>query len=306
MHALVITGSLALLVGVPYLLVFLYDLSRGEATLIAGAVSVLPAVIGAALLYSGLRAVRTAEQGLAEWRRVSGQIVSVERRAKSSSWELRVRWTEPVTGRARELTGIGVDVHPRYLIPDGKIPVAVNPDDPDRSQVDASKLLSVPDSKLPPFPPGAWLRAYATGAAISMRSSETWIFVLLALWPLAFLGFGVREIALDVARSETVPMSAYISPVVGVAGLALLLWLCRPKATILGNHLQANGVRSEARILGFQTTKDGHRQVVLEWPGGRARLEYLDHTPAQPTLPVWRDPRDPRVYWVDTRETAKP
>lgn len=303
---LVIAGSLVLLVGVPYLLVFLYDWSRGDASLIAGVASVPPAVVGAALLFAGLRAVRTAEQGLAQWRRVSGQIVSVERRPKSSSWELQVRWTQPVTGQTRELSSDLVDVHPQYLLPDGKVPVAVNPDDPDQSVVDASMLESVPDSEMPPLTRGQWLRAYAAGAAASLRHGKGFLAVFMMLLPMAFVVLGGREIIVELAKSGAVPIGGVIGTGVGLAGVALVLWLSVPRERMTGQYLLAHGVRTEAKVLGVQPGRHDTRKIVLEWPLGRARVESIDYDPVQTTFPVWRDPANSRVYWVDTRAPAKP
>lgn len=295
-----VAGGLILLLGLPYLAVFVYDWFGDSAHPAAGVISGLLVAFGGYLFHAGIRSVRKSRQGLAEWSRVQGAIVDVRRMIKSNTWVMWVRWKDPASGSVHERRSEPFEVHPRYALPDMTVPVALEPGRPDRGLIDISALRGVPEPELPSFSFGEWVRAYlASIRGLFNRPIKAVVLALVLIFPVGFIYAGVSDLLWELTNAEPSLGTPILGLAAGLAMLGCLLWFVAPRKALMSEYLKKNGVRTEAKIVGLDPARHDTWAVVLQWPSGGHRVEILEQQPQQASLVVWRSPGNPRMWSVE-------
>jgi hypothetical protein len=297
MH-LIITGSLILLLGLPYLAVFLHDWHAGTADPIAGIVIGLLNLGGAFLLYSGIQSQRLAEQGLATWPRVQAQIIDVQYRVKPAAWVMEVKWKDPKTGETHSELSETFDVHPKYARPDMTIPVALNPERPGYGVIDLAPLKTVGKSESPGFSVGEWLLAYLD-IARKPDAGGVVLAIVLLFFPGAFIVLGAMSVLQQLAEPRPAVVAPVIALIVGLALLAGLLWLFAPREALIASYLKEHGSRTDVKVLGIEHVRDDRWSVVLQWPGGGYHVESMWKDPKDIAFALWRDRKNPRIWALE-------
>lgn len=298
MHFMTTAGGLVLLLGVPYFAVFLYQQLWGPGgQMWGGVIGGVMTAFGVFLIYAGVQSERKAQEALAKWPRVQGQIISVQERARSQGWVMTVRWKDPGSRAEYTVSSESFPVHPRYALPDMTIPVALKPGRPEHGLIDLSKLHGVPTPPAPSFSVGEWIGGYLE--ATRKADGEAWfVFLLLAAFPLAFLVLGALTYSGAVATSNADSSGSIISMTVGALALAVLIWMFAPRDELTLKHLKQHGTRLEAQVLGIDRIAQ-YRVVTLRLPTNELYTLTVEHEPVGKTLPLWRHRTDPRLWRVE-------